>query len=112
MADVAFRGTVCTMIDSRVEAIAEGKDKKAREYRRVLAERGVRLGALAETPAALKDANNVLSICRSAFPDEQIERAARLERWDTQFACKDEFTVHVLVGRDGRKIGHRLVAGY
>lgn len=107
-----FRCTICNMIGHRADALSEGNEKKAREYTRVLAEKGVRLGEVASTLTAMQDANAVLGVCRASFDPQQVATAARIERWDTMITCSDEFTVHVLVGIDGRKIGHKIVEWY
>ena len=107
-----FRCFVCDLIGNRIAALAEGNEKQAREYTRVLGKHGVRLGEIADTPKAMQDANSTLGIFRASFDSQQVTTASRIERWDTLSTCDDEFTVHVLVGANGRKIGHKIVVGY
>lgn len=110
--DRELRGTVVTMARGYVDAVTDGKDKKAREYRRLLHDKGLTLANMADTPEARESENSMLAICRASFDAEQVKTASRIERWDTLCTCPDEFTLHILVGADGRYIGHRIVNGY
>ena len=110
--NVVFRTTVIGLIRNRVDALSDGNDKKAREYQRILADKGIHLGEVVDTPQTMCDTNLVLAIHKSQFDPKQVTGATRIERWDTLATCSEEFTVHALVGANGRNIGHRIIEGY
>jgi len=111
VANREFRTNMCNLIGHLIQAGAEGREKQAKEYRRILAERGMYLFEKAETSEARMLANSGLRVCNAEFGDDILTNAARLESWGTKCTVRDKFTIHFLVDSNGRKIGHRIIGG-
>ena len=102
--------TVIGLITGRAEALADGNAPMAREYQRLIGKMNVSLDMPDVDP---QTANAALVTFKSTFDPKQVARAKRVEVWGTLNQAEGtDFTLHVLIGADGRVVSHRKVNGY
>ena len=103
--------TVIGLIAGRAEALAEGNEPMAREYQRLIGKMNVDLDKRFPTDPAT--ANAALVMFRKTFDPKLVASAKRVEVWGTLNQAEGtDFTLHVLIGADGRVVSHRKVDGY
>lgn len=103
-------GVVVGLVKAHADALADGNEREARECKRLLIENG--LYPLTDVDTRPEAANAALAAFKTGFDAGQVKTARRIEAWGTLVTAPQDFTLHVLIGADGRYIGHCKVNGY
>ena len=109
MAKLALITEVVELAKLHADAIAKGNTKKAKECAKRITDKHIhRMIGCEDKRLEMAQIQWELECAKMAFDSAMMKQATSIEGWGTNFSCKGEFTLWVLVGPNGY-MSHRMI---